>query len=378
MEKVYELEKEGWEPYMDTNMIAIQQLRKAVYSFRSFGKEQLNLIINNTLDYLSYDDLEGDTCKEKLINLIVLCQNHGCLDKFVIAYNDAIPNVLDLSKNINIQESIAINLKELSFKVPSSDCCAWRKKRGEKFEYKYLHQPEIIHTEHPCEKLEICKICGKQLNRNIEHAWGEWKYISNDNCRQIRRCERCDEVEKTFFENHIWGEWRYVNDKDCTKIRHCERCGEEYRTNSHDWKNYELPNGSSYKHCMHCHREEYEILGKWKGFVYWSDETQDLWFVDIKKRLFGLRDPKVIIESYVNTVSSPTGLICDYTVVQEGEISVNNNICCINCKKIKKIDRRKNYILDNFEGKILEKCSYIEGVVRSDGMTGNLKLEPII
>lgn len=66
-----------------------------------------------------------------------------------------------------------------------------------------------------------CVKCGKV--RNEEHNWGDWSYISNNQCTQKRSCIICDKEESGI--NHDWGEWKYVEEGKCVQKRFCLKDG---------------------------------------------------------------------------------------------------------------------------------------------------------
>ena len=60
------------------------------------------------------------------------------------------------------------------------------------------------------------KLCGK-----TSHSWGDWKYIDEENCTQIRVCSRCGNKEERV--QHLWN---YTESPGGPyPAQYCERCG---------------------------------------------------------------------------------------------------------------------------------------------------------
>ncbi len=68
-----------------------------------------------------------------------------------------------------------------------------------------------------------------------EHVWGDWRYISDDSCEQIRTCRRNNGHTENRIE-HDWSDWKYISDDSCEQIRTCRRNdGHTGNRIEHDW-----------------------------------------------------------------------------------------------------------------------------------------------
>ena len=303
------------------------------------------LIIKMGMDYIEYSDLEGETEKEKVISLFYLCQKQNLLNNLYAAIRDFDTTDLNLFIEKNIQETLKADIRHLSFTIPSNSCCKWRKEYEGEYIFKDSHNEKIYHSfEYPCKSIYICDICGKKTKEKYEHEWDVWKYENPHECTKIRKCRICGETER-LFDQHIWQE---------TNIK----------------------NGSFYRICTHCHHKEIKVLGKWKGWVHWSNNTRDFWTITINERFFGLKKPSAIVEAYINVIVLPNGQQYDYKVIQKGTVTIDRDFCVISCKKIKEKPKNAKYCLDTFEGNIIGECSYLKGKVLSGNLEGTLKLEP--
>jgi len=86
-----------------------------------------------------------------------------------------------------------------------------------------------------CEQIRVCKRDRFKEKRHGSHQFSEWKYTTDDSCEQIRVCKR-DGYEERGRVSHQFGEWEYVADNFCEQVRICKRCGEhQFREKIHIW-----------------------------------------------------------------------------------------------------------------------------------------------
>jgi hypothetical protein len=57
------------------------------------------------------------------------------------------------------------------------------------------------------------------------HGFGEWEYVANNSCEQVRVCTRCNHQETGEREVHSFGEWETKGTD--TQVRICQRCARE-------------------------------------------------------------------------------------------------------------------------------------------------------
>lgn len=72
-------------------------------------------------------------------------------------------------------------------------------------------------------KQSICQLFG--------HKFLDWMYVTQSNCKQERKCSRCNET--TDREKHIFSDWKYVAPENCNQEQKCSRCGETNSRKEH-------------------------------------------------------------------------------------------------------------------------------------------------
>lgn len=347
MEYFTKLKANGWKPVYSEEMYAISQLRKLVYFLStSISMEALGIVLSN-LD-IGYVDMKGNTQKEKIIFILNYCQENNLLQDFydkVFSLN-LLPNNYVDTKFLNYVPNV--NLKYLSFDIPDFASCRWERTVDGEMKIFNCHECQDNVTMHrnkqnPCEKVYRCDICGRIVNRKTEHTWDEWKYVSANSCDQERVCKRCGEKEISYAQ--------------------------------HDWsKYYKTPNGSLYRICQHCHLREYDIKGKWRGYVHWDNGTTDLWeitFYEETSFIFFTKH-RATIDVYINVNTEKK--VCEKIVREKGKVEVCNKKITIIGKKILV---GTNYNLDDLNGNISDDCLTIEGIISSKKARGEIKLEQI-
>lgn len=347
MEYFIKLKAKGMNPVYSDRMYAISQLRKLVYFLSiSVNMEALTTVLFD-LD-IGFLDVKGNTQKEKVLFILNYCQENNMLQAF---YDKVVSLQLIPYNYVNIDslyDILDVNLKYLSFDIPDFASCKWvQTVDGNQKTLDCHHSQNYVslyrYKQNPCEKVYWCTICGEIVEREIEHDWDEWKYISADSCDQERVCNRCGEKEKSYSQ--------------------------------HDWSKYnKTPNGSLYRICQHCRMREYVIKGKWRGHVHWGNGTMDLWEVTFQEETF-MRIPIrhiAIIEVYIDVNTEKK--TCKKIVRQKGKVKVNNQQIKI---KGKKLLVGTHYNLDDFDGNISDDCLTIEGIVLSKNIKGKIKLEQI-
>mgnify|MGYP006873050093 CR=1 FL=1 len=338
----------GWNPAPDHNLLAIRQIRKAVYGLSNLYDFEVirNIAIDLGLGYIDWS--YSDSNKNKIIRLFQICQEQQLLGKLFerIVEHDPQHTLYDVDICQKIDEYLEADIGKLSFDVQENACCCWYKvSEGERIR-------RFVHTEHyyviesdPCKRLSHCDICGEKMKDSYKHQWGEWRYESECNCTKIRKCTRCSKgIEKEY--------------------------------DRHDWIESKKSNGSSYKICQHCHKEVFEISGRWTGTVVWGNGVQDYWDVTIEHGGFLWMSLKAVICVYGDVHDTEDGRMCKYKVVQKGDVDLIGRKCAITGSKIKAKPQDLNYSLDSFSGKIEGKCDSIVGIVTSGHDKGELKLIP--
>ncbi len=347
MEYFTKLKTDGWKPVYSEEMYAISQLRKLVYFLStSISMEALGTVLFNLK--IGYVDVKGNTQKEKVIFILNYCQTNNLLQDFydMVASLNLLPHkYVDTNVLSKIPEA---NLKYLSFDIPEFASCQWKRTvSGEKETLNCHEYQENVtmrrNKQNPCEKVYRCDICGKIIHRETEHDWSEWKYISANSCDQERVCKRCGKKETSHAQ--------------------------------HDWsKYYKTPNGSLYRICQHCHLREYDIKGKWRGYVHWDNGTMDLWEIAFYEEtsMFIFTKHRATIEVYINVNMEKN--VCEGIVREKGKVEIYNKKITITGKKLL---AGTNYNLDDLDGIISDDCLTIEGIVSSKKDRGEIKLEQV-
>ena len=91
---------------------------------------------------------------------------------------------------------------------------------GHKFgEWEYVAQ-------NSCEQVRVCKRDGYEERRKVPHQFGEWEYVADNSCEQVRVCKRDGYEERRYEdENHQFGEWEKLTDSSYEYVQVCEICG---------------------------------------------------------------------------------------------------------------------------------------------------------
>ena len=90
------------------------------------------------------------------------------------------------------------------------------------------HSGEWSHPGSRCEIVRICPSCGER-EEETHHVWGQFSYVSPDQCDQRRRCQRCGSTETR--PRHEWGPWLYHDEQlNSRQARTCQRCHQTERT----------------------------------------------------------------------------------------------------------------------------------------------------
>jgi hypothetical protein len=91
-------------------------------------------------------------------------------------------------------------------------------------------------------------LCGIGLHR------GEWKYLADENCSQMRVCERCGMAGWRMKHQR---QWEYVREESCAQQKTCRRCGDIGRERErHVWGATESHGAENVRWCERCHAEQ--------------------------------------------------------------------------------------------------------------------------
>ena len=119
---------------------------------------------------------------------------------------------------------------------------------------------------------------------------------------------------------------------------------------------------------------EYDIKGKWQGYVYWNNGTKDLWQITFYEKtiLLFIKKHKAIIDIFTNVNTEES--TCKSIVKEKCNVDFDGQKISI---KGRKVLTGTNYILDNLDGSISADCLTIEGIVSSKNAQGKIKLEQL-
>lgn len=101
-----------------------------------------------------------------------------------------------------------------------------------------LHQGEWHYLgDGACEQIRICERCGTE-SRRTEHVWDDWHFLAEGSCDIARVCRRCQEEEHAV--EHEWGPARYKYSNACEQVRICNRCHDEQAAGTvHIWGDWQ-------------------------------------------------------------------------------------------------------------------------------------------
>ena len=319
---------------------AIVELRKLVY-FLAENIDLHSLWGARAQAGIEHLELKGDSNKQTIVNLLIDCQKHFSLDKFI---ESLVTTGIVGHGFIDLSIFQAVNyefppIENISFEIPRESCCRIEDSCDGSIEHRPLLQTKP-HKKYKCHYIKYCAVCGETLATEVSHKWEAWHYEREKSCSQKRVCSECDEVE--------------------TRVRH-------------DWTKWSSnSNGSSFRICNHCNKEEFNIDGKWHGFVFWDNGKKDYWELKIETSGFLWDTTKAEIKVYVSVTDDNR---CEYVITQKAKVCVENDRVVIKGKKvISSSNKRLKYNPDNFEGKVNHGCQYIEGTVCDGTLKGTLKL----
>jgi hypothetical protein len=91
-------------------------------------------------------------------------------------------------------------------------------------------------------------LCNMGLHR------GEWKYLAEENCSQMRVCEKCGRVGRRVKHQR---QWEYVKEESCAQQKTCRRCGDiGPERERHVWGATESHGLDNVRWCERCHAEQ--------------------------------------------------------------------------------------------------------------------------
>ena len=104
-----------------------------------------------------------------------------------------------------------------------------------------------------CTQERLCSRCGSSLEKRVQHVLGEWLFIREEACDQMRRCSRCPYTEDRV--EHSWNDWHYRLDGKCEQTRECDRCHQVERLVVHEnWTNWNYIDPNSCEQISTCER----------------------------------------------------------------------------------------------------------------------------
>lgn len=184
---------------------AIGGLRKLVY-FLAENIDLHSLWGARAQAGIEHLELKGDSNKQTIVNLLIDCQKHFSLDRFIesLVTTGIVGNgFIDLS----IFQAVNYELppiENISFEIPRKSCCRIEDSCDGSIEHRPLLQTKP-HKKYKCHYIKYCAVCGENLVTEVSHKWEAWHYESEKSCSQKRVCSECDEVEPRV--KHDWSKW---------------------------------------------------------------------------------------------------------------------------------------------------------------------------
>jgi hypothetical protein len=116
-----------------------------------------------------------------------------------------------------------------------------------------------------CEQVRVCARDNYQEKRQAPHAFGAWEYIADDSCEQVRVCAR-DNYQEKRQAPHAFGAWEYIADDSCEQVRVCARCKQTERKVEHCWNEWhEIARCVEKRCCDRCKECEIKETHSWAG-----------------------------------------------------------------------------------------------------------------
>jgi len=96
-----------------------------------------------------------------------------------------------------------------------------------------LHEQQLVHaygaakfdSETTCDRHEECQRCHERRAASAQHVMTSWRFIGDEDCRQVQQCSRCSTDGTVTRVQHGWADWQHSNAHDGA-VRVCRRCGE--------------------------------------------------------------------------------------------------------------------------------------------------------
>jgi hypothetical protein len=132
-----------------------------------------------------------------------------------------------------------------------------------------------------CQQVRICPRCNNESHQLV-HTWEDWQYAVADACEMKRHCSRCQEVESK--TEHVWAAPVYEREGACTQVRPCSRCAERTPAGAaHIWNTWVYENAagpcSQRSACSRCG----EVAKETRTAHDWGDwRTSDFYAVPVR------------------------------------------------------------------------------------------------
>ena len=200
----------------------------------------------------SWEDVEGDTCKQTRY-----CLRSGC-DK--------------VEYKATHQMSAWVSVEENScYQVSTCSQCDFE-------EHQAMHHWRQAYVEEgACDTVKICKRCGEEGSPNLvpSHDWDNWTYVSDNSCHQHRFCRRCRQEQRREVK-HEWDAWQKADGR-CRQTRTCVRCQLRAEESvEHVWSSWQdvAPDQCREKQtCLHCGKNQFRAVGHhWNDWHYVSHD----------------------------------------------------------------------------------------------------------
>ena len=137
-------------------------------------------------------------------------------------------------------------------------------------------------AEDSCEQVRICQRDGHKEPRGAIHQFSTWKYVKEDSCQQVRTCSHCHREGEGQLV-HQFSPWKYAKEDSCQQVRTCSHCHREEEQVVHQWMSWQSVDGEQHKRaCVRDRlqevehhtivREEYEVCtgSQYQGGAKWD------------------------------------------------------------------------------------------------------------
>lgn len=208
-----------WKSVSGRQKIQVTQDRARVFKVldEQFSDDDLRTFC--AINGVDYDDLPADGQASRARELLLIFERTDQLEALATKVIGFKPG----SRNQLLEKSMDIAMADAAEQCRQTRACE-RCGTSETSVNHTLGNSAYVHADR-CEQIVQCSVCFEQITQPPKHDFPPtWEYESPTSCVEIRRCQRCQAIERSEKIKHRWEDWRYQSPTSCQLVRSCERC----------------------------------------------------------------------------------------------------------------------------------------------------------